>query len=121
MSKSKHNYTQYSKKTSDPKPNTPKVPVVPVSSSKEVKMEVELVKETVDTVVLPKAVEGIVVNCSKLNVREEPSMDADIVCILDVMSEVEIDVTKSDNEWFKVHTATGTEGYCMRKFVEAHL
>lgn len=112
MSKSKHNYSQYSKKTA---------PIVPPSSTLEVKMEPELVKETVDTVSLPKNVHGVVVNCSKLNIREEPTVESNVVCVLDVKSEIEIDVTKSDNEWFKVYTVTGIEGYCMRKFVDARL
>lgn len=126
MSKSKHNYSQYSKKTSDHKP------VNSIESSPEVKMEVEpsktsalpvyeLVNETVDTVTMPKTVSGVVVNCAKLNVREEPSANAEVVCVLDVMSEIKIDASKSDNEWFKICTATGVEGYCMRKFVDARL
>ena len=143
MSKSKHNYSQYSKKTSDHKPVNTTAPIAPKSSSPEVKMEVEpnktsalpvhepnktsalpvyeLVKETVETVTLPKTVSGVVVKCAKLNIREEPSGDADVVCVLDVMSEIKIDPSKSDNEWLKVFTATGIEGYCMRKFVDARL
>jgi SH3-like domain-containing protein len=92
-----------------------------MKSSPEVKMEMELIQETVDTVTLPKTVSGVVVNCAKLNVREEPSADAEVVCVLDVMSEIRIDATKSDNEWFKICTASGVEGYCMRKFVDAYL
>lgn len=112
MSKSKHNYSQYSKKTT---------PIVPPSSAPEVKMEPELVKETVETATLHKNINGVVVNCAKLNIREEPSVDSAVVGVLDVMSEIEIDVAKSDNEWLKVYTVTGVEGYCMRKFVDAHL
>ncbi len=121
MSKSKHNYSQYSKKTSDSKPIGPTVPTVPMNTPPKVKMEPELANEAVDTVTLPKTVTGVVVDCAKLNVREEPSADAAVVCVLDVMSEIEIDATKSDHEWFKVRTATGVEGYCMRKFVDAYL
>lgn len=115
---SKHNYSQYSdkKKTNGYQPKSSN----PVTSP-EVKMELEIAQETVDTVSLPKTVTGVVVNCAKLNIREEPAADADVVCVLDVMSEIEIDVTKSDSEWLKVSTATGVEGYCMRKFVDAHL
>lgn len=145
---SKHNYSQYSNKKHDSKTgvvvNTmndknsaertmttekpvvekPKVvtsvpPVAPIIP--EVKTEVKLINETVETVVLPKTVEGVVTNCAKLNVRAEPSTDAEVVCILDATSEIEIDVNKSSNEWFKVCTATGIEGYCMRKFVDARL
>lgn len=129
MSKHKHNYTQYSNK--------------PKSDATDVKMEYghadpvgepgaigpvgiathkpELVNETVETKPLPTTVKGIVYGCSKLNVRAEANLFADIVCVLDVKSEVMIDVNKSDNEWFYVCTASGIEGYCLRKFVEAHL
>jgi hypothetical protein len=81
----------------------------------------ELVNETVETKPLPATVKGVVYGCSKLNVRAEASLFADIVCVMDVKSEVMIDVNKSDNEWFYVCTASGIEGYCLRKFVEAHL
>ena len=135
---SNHNYSQYSsKKTKDSnvasgKPAVPHTSMTPVKPAPEVKMEpvitepvkpteVNLVQETVNTVTLPKTVEGVVVDCVKLNIRTEPDIHADVACVLDVMSELKIDVSKSNNEWFKVSTATGVEGYCMRKFVDAHL
>ena len=130
---SKHNYSQYSsKKTKDSNTAMPRKPVAPVQHASEVKMEsaiVEpikhtephLVQETVETVALPKTVDGVVVDCVKLNIRTEPDIHAHVACVLDVMSELKIDVSKSNNEWFKVSTATGIEGYCMRKFVDAHL
>lgn len=142
---SKHNYSQYSNKKHDGKPgvvanvmidkNNAEKPVIkekpiiekpeadtPVTLVEpEVKPEINLVTETVETITLPKTVEGMVVGCTKLNVRAEPSTNAEVVCVLDAMSEIEIDVNKSSNEWFKVCTATGIEGYCMRKFVDARL
>lgn len=112
----KHNYSQYSVKKKNNKP-------APVNTAPEVKMEVKpvLMEETVDTVTLPKTVEGVVVDCAKLNVRAEPSINADIVCVLDVTSEIEINVDQSNDEWFKICTAIGAEGYCMRKFVKAYM
>jgi hypothetical protein len=83
--------------------------------------EPELVDETIETNPLPTTVKGVVYGCSKLNVRAAASLFAEIVCVMDVKSEVMIDVNKSDNEWFYVCTASGIEGYCLRKFVEAHL
>ena len=127
---SRHNYSQYSnnRKKQNPKPYERSH-----ETAHEVKMELDepvvlmgpievaSIEETVDTVALPETVEGVVVNCSKLNVRAQPSINAEIVCVLDAMSEIEIDVAKSTAEWFHVCTATGVEGYCMRKFVDAHL
>lgn len=114
MSKNKHNYTQYSNK---PKKTTTEVKM----ESAPKLIEVKPVEETVKTVVLPKTVDGMVVGCAKLNVRTEASLFSDVVCTLDVMSEIEIDVEKSDKDWFYICTASGIEGYCMRKYVEAHL
>ena len=115
---SKHNYSQYSKKQNDNKAKPiERIPTAPVRPIPEIKP----VEETVDTVTLPEMVEGVVVNCTKLNVRVEPKINADIVCVLDVMTEIEIDINKSTDEWFKVCTAAGVEGYSMRKFIDAHL
>ena len=124
---SKHNYTQYSnKKNKNIEPNNPEI-----INMSEVKMEDDVVlmrpieivpiEETVETVAISETVEGTVVNCAKLNVRAEPAMGADVLCVLDAMSEIEIIVDKSTKEWFYVCTAIGVEGYCMRKFVDARL
>lgn len=126
---SKHNYTQYSNKKSEFE--TPAITHANVTAVEEVVTpeietvtaapEVEKVVETVETVTLPETVTGVVSNCSKLNVRALPTMNSEVVCVLDVMSEIEINVAKSDAEWVNVCTAAGIDGYCMRKFVDAHL
>lgn len=131
---SNHNYSQYSnkknnnnKKHNNPKPVqvAHKDDVIPEATSTidldVAQPNVNLVQETVGTVTLPEVVEGSVINCAKLNVRAEPNINAEIVCVLDVMSEIEIDVSKSTSEWLKICTATGIDGYCMRKFVDARL
>ncbi len=120
----KHNYSQYSnkKKSKNPDPSATEVkmeaePVVePV-----VEQAVEQAIKPVETVTPQKTIEGVVVNCAKLNVRAKPSVDGDIVCVLNVASEIEIDIDNSTYDWFKICTASGVEGYCMRKFVEACL
>ena len=115
----KHNYSQYSNaKKYDNKPKTEEsVEPMPVEPAVEVKMVVE----DVEAVILPKIVEGTVSNCAKLNVREKPSFDADIVCVLDVNSEMKVDVDTATDEWVYANTAVGIEGYCMRKFVNTKL
>lgn len=131
----KHNYSQYSKQPNKPNKSGAVNPnYVPPATAPKVKMEsvkepvvasvdsvTNLVEETVATTALPEMVSGTVVNCVKLNVRANPSTDADIVYVLDAASEMQIDVAASNNEWLKVCTATGIEGYCMRKFVDARL
>ena len=128
---SKHNYTQYSNKKNHNEEDKSTVkqeefliiddlvetPVVEAIETPEVKMVVE----TVETVTLPKIVNGFVANCTKLNVRVQPAADADVVCVLDNGTEIEINVNNSTDEWFSICTAAGIEGYCMRKFVNAKL
>lgn len=116
---SKHNYSQYSNKNNkrnhdNTNESRVSAEAAPVTSA------LELVNETVETVPV-EIVEGVVVNCAKLNVREHPSVDAEVVSVLNVQSEMQINVSKSTEEWFHVCTATGIEGYCMRKYVNAYL
>lgn len=58
------------------------------------------------------------VNVNRLNVRKEPNIKADIICEVTSGSELMIEETESTKEWFKVYTASGVEGYCMKKFVD---
>ena len=60
---------------------------------------------------------GIVTNCVRLNVHEAPIITAKILSEVDVNSKLMIDETESTEEWFKVYTETGIEGFCMKKFI----
>lgn len=120
---SKRNYTQYSKQ-----PEV--VEEIPVEvHAVEVKME-QVEAPIVETPVVeapivetpkPATITGVVANCNKLNVRAKASADAAVVCVINAGDEVTINIKKSKEEWFKVNTANGVEGYCMRKFVNANL
>ena len=127
---SKHNYSQYSNKNRDNQKNQNQHPRVisqeevekkytPLTPSEPIKPQ--LVQETIDTVSLPETVEGMVVNCAKLNVRENATVDSGIVCVLDAMSEIQVDVGRTTTKWAYIYTATGLEGYCMRQYIETRL
>lgn len=73
-------------------------------------------KETIEEIVEEVKI-GIVTNCNKLNVREEPSLDADIVCEITSTTELIIDEHESTDEFYKVFTASGLDGFCMKKFI----
>jgi hypothetical protein len=120
---SKHNYSQYSNKNrqNDQNQKPKQVENTPVTAVPEAKPVVNLVKETVETVSLPATVKGHVVNCAKLNVRENATVNSYVVCVLDARAEIEVDVNKSTDKWMYVYTATGAEGYCMREYIDAHL
>ena len=60
---------------------------------------------------------GIVNDCIKLNVREEPNKESAIVCELALQTEVMVDQTESTEDFYKVCTAAGIEGFCMKQFI----
>lgn len=61
---------------------------------------------------------GKVIDCVKLNVREKPNTKAFVVFEIPVGSTVYIDETCSTDEFYKICTEHGVEGYCMKKFIE---
>ena len=63
------------------------------------------------------AVTGIVTNCVKLNVRKEPNKDSDIISVLNQYTEVNIDLTNSTEDFYKITTFDGLDGYCMKIFI----
>lgn len=79
--------------------------------------EPEVVAEEVTTIEAPKTIVGNVSGCKKLNVRLEPSATAIVIDEINVGSRVTINPVGSTNDWYKVRTEAGIEGFCMKKFV----
>ena len=69
-------------------------------------------------VVVPETVTGIVSGCNRLNVRVAPVANATVICAIDQGSEVSIAEGYSTDEFYKVYTASGVEGYCMKKYIK---
>jgi hypothetical protein len=67
--------------------------------------------------IVEDVIEGIVSGCERLNVREEPNKNADIVCVIEKDASVIIDVDDSTDSFYKVCTEAGAEGYCMKNFI----
>lgn len=72
------------------------------------------VEENVDE---QKPVVGIVEDCTKLNLRKEPNLEADVLTEVLSGSTLFINDEESTDEFYKVCTASGLEGYCMKTFV----
>ena len=53
----------------------------------------------------------------KLNVREEPDIEANIIYEADAGNEFLIDIGKSTEDWFSVCNSCGIEGFCMKKYI----
>lgn len=131
---SKHNYSQYSNKKNNDTLNrvaenleTTVLDVESISGSNSV-AEVKMVTEPREVApkanvepakpAAPKPVIGTVFNCNKLNVRVKPTSDADVLTVLEVGSEVKVDIGRSTSDWYKICTASGVDGFCMRKFIK---
>ena len=85
----------------------------------EVKIE-EMANEPIEEVAEEKHQDilGIVIDCDKLNVRKGPSINTDIVCMIDASTNLIVDYESSTDEFYKICTYAGIEGYCMKKFVK---
>lgn len=61
---------------------------------------------------------GRVVDCPKLNVRNAPDAKAQVVCVIDRDTEVEVDMSESTRYFYKIYLANGVEGFCMEQFIK---
>lgn len=58
-----------------------------------------------------------VVNCLRLYVYSEPKDDSEVVCKLRYLTEVIIDLGQSTEDFYKIYTAIGAEGFCQRELI----
>ena len=73
------------------------------------------------TSTIPAVVNGTVVDCAKLNVRANPSSNAEVLTTVAVNAKVTIDISKSSGDWYYVHTTNGISGYCLKTNIRVHL
>jgi len=107
------NYSKFSQKQQ-------KVNLEEVINEPEVVEEVEDVQEEVVEPIIeqePIQTIGFVDNCECLRVRKESNIDSEELCIINKLSEVVIDLEKSTDDFYKVTTSEGVDGYCMKKFI----
>ena len=60
---------------------------------------------------------GKIFGYEKLYVRKEPSVDSEPVGIVTLNDDLAIDEYHSTDDFYKVYTSNGLEGYCVKKFV----
>lgn len=115
---SKQKYTNYGSKfnqaTTEAIVKDIAIPVVEVNDQ-AINEEVENVEPEVAP---PAKMTTGIVTANKLNIRKLSSPGAEVTAIVDKNTELMIDPEYETVEWFKVYTAAGVEGYCMKKFVE---
>lgn len=62
-------------------------------------------------------VSGIVTNCLSLAVRSEPAIESKCLVALPVLASVDIDKTKSTDDFYRINTEDGIDGYCKKQFI----
>lgn len=58
-----------------------------------------------------------VVTCLRLHIYSEPNLDSDVVCKIRYATEVEVDLNNSTEDFYKIYTAIGAEGFCRKEFI----
>lgn len=81
----------------------------------------DVVKEPVEAeAVEPTPIIGVVTDCLKLNVRSTPVNDktgGNVVTTIDCLTEVVVDEDASTDKFYKICTASGVEGFCMKEYI----
>jgi hypothetical protein len=113
-----HNYSKmFGNKNQQSSPSHEhEVNVVQQMTNQVENVDEPIVEEVKQEIVL---VDGIVSNCELLNIRKESSKDAEVLCTIGVNTMVKVDLTvdKEAEEFYKIVTPNGVEGYCMKKFI----
>ena len=103
------NYSKYSEKTNK-------------NIEEEITEEVveNEVEEVVENEVEEVKIIGVVTGCAKLNVRKEPDKQAEVLCVIDKNTEVEVDFEEEATyeDFYKIITSKGVKGYCVKEFIE---
>lgn len=113
-----HNYSKmFGNKNQQSSPSHEhEVDVVQQMTNQVENVDEPIVEEVKQEIVL---VDGIVSNCELLNIRKESSKNAEVLCTIGVNTMVKVDLTvdKEAEEFYKIVTPNGVEGYCMKKFI----
>lgn len=128
MSNKHRDYTKYAKTQDEPAMAVIDAPsfeeaIEPVETAEviepaepaEAVEPMEAVEPAIETAHAPKI--GRVFGCTSLNVRKAPKTNATVICTINCHAEVEIDELESTDDFYKICTASGIEGYCMKKFI----
>lgn len=60
---------------------------------------------------------GIVHNCVKLNVRKNPSIDSDVIAVLNEQDRIKVKDVDTLSDWYFIQLPNGEEGFSMKKYI----
>lgn len=58
-----------------------------------------------------------IVNCLRLHIHVGPTLDSEIVCKARYLTEVMVDPVNSTEDFYKIYTAIGAEGFCQKDLI----
>lgn len=115
MSKAKKDYTKFAKKPEEEKFEEVLTEVEePEVIPEEQAVETESVEQETE---ITKQKTGVVANCLILNIRKEPNAKSEVIGELTCLTEVMIDEQGSTDDFYKICTVAGVEGFCMKKYI----
>ena len=101
---------------------------------KEIKMKINYHKQAGSNVAAPVAANDIiineveneikrghVINCDRLNVRDQPNSNSAIICVLVRNTKVVIEPDyqlAEENDWFHITTEIGVDGFVKSEYIE---
>ena len=99
--------------------NVEEVTFEPEETNKEIEEPEEIEEQSSEQQPAEATKIGMVDGCDKLNVRQYPSSDANVVGQpLNKGAKVVIDEANSADDFYKIYQSTGLEGYCMKAFIK---
>lgn len=107
----KNYYSMYDKEKKKEEMKTEEKPI----DEKEIIVEK---KSTVQEEKHAVAKKAQVVDCVRLNIREMPDTQANILTTVNVGVEIVVDDASSDKNWCSVKLPNGLKGYAMQKFLK---
>ena len=111
------NYSNYSKNFNKNTENNEPEIKNQISEKEEAYENNTLTEATVHQEIVDIEVTGIVTGCRKLYVRKEASKDSEPLEIINEFVGVMVTISESTDDFYKVYTPSGVEGYCMKKFI----
>lgn len=58
-----------------------------------------------------------VADCIRLHIHSKPTLDSEIVCKVRYLTELIVNPAESTEDFYKVYTAIGAEGFCQKELV----
>lgn len=100
----KKDYTKYNRQ-----------PAVTEEAIKEIETIEEVMEERIEEA--PVYEHGFVSGCIRLNIRKDPTIKSEVVCVVEGDTELVITLNESTDDFYKVSTAAGIDGFCMKQYV----